>query len=141
MNSITFLFITALGPALAALGCGGALLFAATNMGSPQRIQRACALAWVCFGLAALCLVMTLRVRYASLEAAPRPAQWQLGATVAAGALLLRVSLLRLAELQAARDTGEQASVARLARRIRLQWMAAAVLLGFAAAVGLGWIS
>lgn len=114
----------------AAFGCCVALAFAAANTLDVRRLGRACAIAWVLFGWVALCLVVSFKTRYPSLETAPRPAQWQLGATVAACALMLRVSLLRVAELEAASTGAEPAAVARLARNVRLQLVAAAMLVG-----------
>lgn len=125
MNSTTFLY----GSVLAALGCCLALGVGAANTGNLPRARQACAVAWACLGALALCTVAVFKARYPSLETAPRLAQWQIGATVAAGALLARVSVLRLNELQATRDAGEAALAARLERNVRLQLVTAGALL------------
>ena len=93
-------------------------------------------MAWALFGLVMLCLVMTFKVRYPGLETAPRLAQWQIGASLAAGALMLRVSLLRAPQLQAAQAEDERHTAGRLVRGIRLHLAAAAALVALAAAAG-----
>lgn len=125
MNSTTFLY----GSALAALGCCVALVISAANTGHVPKARQACGVAWACFGALVLCTVIAFKARYPSLETAPRLAQWQVGATVAAGALLARVSVLRLNELQEARDAGETGLAAHVQRRVRLQLVAAGALL------------
>ncbi|WP_263262885.1 hypothetical protein [Pseudomonas sp. RIT-PI-S] len=133
MNPISFLFQSDLPLATATLACCLALLYGGLNAAQAGRVRRSCVMAWVGFVALAGCLVMTFKARYPGLETAPRLAQWQLGATLAAAALLLRVSLLRLAELENAGAAGEDRVAATLARGIRLHLVAAALLLAGAA--------
>lgn len=133
MNSTTFHFNAPLALAAAAAACCLALVYGAIHVRQPQRLRRACGFAWVCLAVLAGCLVAWFRSRFPSLETAPRPVQWQLGATLAAGALLARVSLLRAGELATADGHGAD----RLARIVRWQLIAAAVLLGMGTVMGM----
>ena len=133
MNSTTFHFNAPLALAAAAAACCLALAYSAIHVRQPQRLRLGCGLAWACLAVLAGCLVAWFKSRFPSLETAPRPVQWQLGATLAAGALLARVSLLRAGELAAADGHG----AVRLARIVRWQLVAAAVILGTGTAVGM----
>ncbi|MBA1243827.1 hypothetical protein [Pseudomonas japonica] len=133
MNSTTFHFNAPLALAAAAAACCLALVYGAIHVRQPLRLRLGYGVAWICLAVLAGCLVAWFKSHFPSLETAPRPVQWQLGATLAAGALLARVSLLRAGELAAADGHG----AVRLARIVRWQLVAAAVLLGVGTAVGM----
>lgn len=133
MNSTTFHFNAPLALIAAASACCLALAYSAIHVRQPQRVRLGCGVTWACLAVLAGCVVAWFKSRFPSLETAPRPVQWQLGATLAAGALLARVSLLRAPELAIAEGQG----AVRLARIMRWQLIAAAVLLAVGTAVGM----
>ncbi|WP_426149369.1 hypothetical protein [Pseudomonas sp. DC3000-4b1] len=133
MNSTTFLFNSQIALAMAsALGCA-ALLYAACRSGHEAALRRACILAGLALALTVGCLVIWFRARFPGLETAPRPVQWQLGATLGAGALWARVTLARLPEIANA----QVATRAGHTRIMRWQLSVAAALLALGSALGI----
>jgi hypothetical protein len=126
MNSITFYFSQGIPLALTAMLTAAALLYAALNVSRRARLAGACSLAWAGFACLAVCMVAWFKGQAFGLDTAPRRVQWQLGALLAAGALLARVSLLRAHELLVAQGY----TAVRLGRIVRWQLIVAALLLG-----------
>jgi hypothetical protein len=133
MNSTTFLFNSQIALALASASGCAAMLYAVCRSGQEAAFRRGCTLAGLALAVIAACLVVWFRARFPALETAPRPVQWQLGATLGAGTLWARVTLARLPEMINAQGSTR----ARHTRIMRWQLSVAAALLAMGTALGL----